>query len=96
MRLGGRVLSGSLALLVLAAAGTGWYMDRTIPQTLTTSDALDGLGNHPEADQNILLMGLDSRKDMNGNDLPYAILDKLHAGDSSDIGGYAAGQIRPR
>jgi LCP family protein required for cell wall assembly len=88
MRLGTRVLSGSLALLVLAAAGTGWYMDRAISQTLTTSDALDGLGNHPETDQNILLMGLDSRKDMNGNDLPYSILDKLHAGDSSDIGGY--------
>ena len=88
MRLGGRVLAGSLALIVLAAAGTGWYMDRTISQTLTTSDALDGLGGHPESDQNILLMGLDSRKDMNGNDLPESILDKLHAGSSSDIGGY--------
>jgi LCP family protein required for cell wall assembly len=88
MRLGGRVLAGSLALIVLAAAGTGWYMDRTITQTLTTSDALNGLGNHPETDQNILLMGLDSRKDMNGNDLPESILDKLHAGSSSDIGGY--------
>ena len=88
LRLGSRVLSGGLALIVLAAAGTGWYMDRTIAGTLTTSDALDGLGNHPESDQNILLMGLDSRKDMNGNDLPYSILDKLHAGSSSDIGGY--------
>jgi LCP family protein required for cell wall assembly len=88
LRIGTRILSGSLALIVLAASGTGWYMDRTINQTLTTSDALDGLGNHPEADQNILLMGLDSRKDMNGNDLPHSILDKLHAGDSSDIGGY--------
>ncbi len=88
LRLGGRVLAGSLALLVLAGAGTGWYMDRTIAQTLTTSDALSGLGNHPEADENILLMGLDSRKDMNGNDLPASILDKLHAGASSDIGGY--------
>ena len=88
MRIGSRALSGVLAVIVLTAAGTGWYMDRTISQTLTTSDALDGLGDHPEADQNILLMGLDSRKDMNGNDLPYSILDKLHAGSSSDIGGY--------
>jgi LCP family protein required for cell wall assembly len=88
LRIGSRALSGTLALIVLAAAGTGWYMDRTISQTLTTSDALDGLGDHPESDQNILLMGLDSRKDMNGNDLPYSILDKLHAGSSSDIGGY--------
>ena len=88
LRIGLRVLAGTLAFLVLAAAGTGWYMDRAILGTLTTSDALDGLGGHPETDQNILLMGLDSRKDMNGNDLPYNILDKLHAGSSSDIGGY--------
>ncbi|HEX4788642.1 MAG TPA: LCP family protein [Actinospica sp.] len=88
LRLGGRVLSGSLALIVLAAAGTGYYMDRTLLRTLTTSNALSGLGGKAEADQNILLMGLDSRKDMNGNDLPAAILDKLHAGASSDIGGY--------
>jgi LCP family protein required for cell wall assembly len=88
LRIGARALAGTLALIVLAAAGTGWYMDRTILGTLTTSDALAGLGDHPETDQNILLMGLDSRKDMNGNDLPYSILDKLHAGSSSDIGGY--------
>jgi LCP family protein required for cell wall assembly len=87
-RLGGRILAGTLALVVLAAAGTGWYMDRSLVQALSTSDALDGLGGHAEADQNILLMGLDSRKDMNGNDLPASILDKLHAGASSDIGGY--------
>jgi LCP family protein required for cell wall assembly len=36
---------------------------------------------------NVLLMGLDSRKDQNGNDLPQDLLDKLHAGDS-DAGGY--------
>ncbi|HET9170366.1 MAG TPA: LCP family protein, partial [Actinospica sp.] len=88
LRIGLRALSGTLALLVLAVAATGWYMDRAILGTLTTSDALSGLGDHPETDQNILLMGLDSRKDMNGNDLPYSILDKLHAGSSSDIGGY--------
>ena len=88
LRIGLRALSGTLALLVLAVAATGWYMDRTILGTLTTSDALSGLGGHPETDQNVLLMGLDSRKDMNGNDLPYNILDKLHAGSSSDIGGY--------
>ncbi|MGK5548895.1 LCP family protein, partial [Streptomyces sp. URMC 127] len=37
---------------------------------------------------NLLLIGLDSRKDMNGNDLPKEFVqDELHAG-SSDIGGY--------
>jgi LCP family protein required for cell wall assembly len=36
---------------------------------------------------NILLMGLDTRKDQDGNDLPPAILDQLHAGDGEE-GGY--------
>src|SRR6478609_2197016 len=36
---------------------------------------------------NILLIGLDSRKDQDGNELPDELLDKLHAGDS-DSGGY--------
>jgi LCP family protein required for cell wall assembly len=36
---------------------------------------------------NILLIGLDSRKDQNGDDLPQDILDELHAGGSDD-GGY--------
>ena len=36
---------------------------------------------------NVLLIGLDSRKDQNGNDLPWKILKHLHAGDSDD-GGY--------
>ena len=36
---------------------------------------------------NLLLIGLDSRKDQHGDDLPQEILDQLHAGDS-DAGGY--------
>lgn len=36
---------------------------------------------------NILLIGLDSRKDQEGNDLPWSVLKQLHAGDSDD-GGY--------
>ncbi|NMK79506.1 LCP family protein, partial [Staphylococcus capitis] len=32
-------------------------------------------------------IGLDSRKDQDGNDLPRAVLNQLHAGDS-DAGGY--------
>jgi LCP family protein required for cell wall assembly len=82
------VLAGALSVVVLVAAASGWYIERTLLATFTTSNALAGLGGHPEADQNILLMGLDSRKDMNGNDLPPAILDQLHAGSSSDVGGY--------
>lgn len=88
LRLGGRAVFGAAAALVLVGAGAGYFFERAVVGSLTTSEALAGLGTRPEADQNILLMGLDSRKDMNGNDLPAAILGKLHAGSSSDIGGY--------
>ena len=37
---------------------------------------------------NILLLGLDSRRDNNGNDLPRKLLDLMHVGSSSSIGGY--------
>jgi anionic cell wall polymer biosynthesis LytR-Cps2A-Psr (LCP) family protein len=36
---------------------------------------------------NVLLLGLDSRKDQQGNDHPQEMLDQIHAGDS-DAGGY--------
>ncbi len=88
VRVSGRALFGTAAALVLVGAGTGFFAEQAVLGALTTSGALAGLGLHPEADQNILLMGLDSRKDMNGNDLPAAILGKLHAGSSSDVGGY--------
>lgn len=54
----------------------------TISQALTAEDPRSS-GNT----MNILLIGLDSRKDQEGNDLPWSILKHLHAGDS-DQGGY--------
>jgi LCP family protein required for cell wall assembly len=40
----------------------------------------------PTVEQNILLLGVDSRTDPQGNPLPPALLDALHAGDTSDGG----------
>ncbi len=54
----------------------------TVSQALSSDDPHSSGGT-----MNILLIGLDSRKDQNGNDLPYAVLKHLHAGDSED-GGY--------
>jgi LCP family protein required for cell wall assembly len=42
---------------------------------------------------NILLMGLDSRRDNQGHDLPAPILEELHAGSSSDVGGYTTNTL---
>ncbi|WP_411141597.1 LCP family protein [Streptomyces sp. x-80] len=78
----------TLSVLLLAAAGCGWYLYDDLTRQIGSSHALDK--NAPRSAggaTNILLMGLDSRKDQEGNDLPADVLQKLHAG-SSDIGGY--------
>ncbi|GAU71061.1 putative LytR family transcriptional regulator [Streptomyces sp. NBRC 110611] len=86
-RLGRKLLLCALALVLCAGAG-GWYLYRDLAGQIGSSYALDdGSPRSAGGDTNILLMGLDSRKDQNGEDLPADVLDKLHAG-SSDIGGY--------
>jgi len=86
----GRALFGTASALVLVAAGVGWYLHSSVLGGLATSHALVGLGSAagPGGDVNILLMGLDSRRDNEGGDLPAATLAQLHAGSSSDVGGY--------
>ena len=86
----GRAFFGAASSLVLIAAGAGWYLNSSVLGGLATSNALVGLarGGAPDGDLNILLMGLDSRRDNDGGDLPAATLAQLHAGSSSDVGGY--------
>ncbi|QNG19212.1 LCP family protein [Rhodococcus triatomae] len=83
------VAVGSVA--ALAVTGTGWFVGEQLTGTFSTSDALAGLDGGRAADGaalNILLIGLDSRKAMDGSDLPAEfVTDALHAGDS-DVGGY--------
>jgi LCP family protein required for cell wall assembly len=78
--------------LVSAAAvlmtGAGYYVAHGALGGITVSDALSPEDPRSSGDNmNILLIGLDSRKDQDGNDLPWSILKHLHAGDSDD-GGY--------
>ncbi|MEV6672319.1 LCP family protein [Streptomyces sp. NPDC051162] len=77
---------------VMLTSGVGWFAYHWVNNGLITSSALDALrkGAPPKLDDsvNLLLIGLDSRKDMDGNDLPKEFVQQeLHAG-SSDIGGY--------
>ncbi|WP_308312639.1 LCP family protein, partial [Streptomyces sp. ISL-11] len=77
---------------VLLTSGVGWLTGQWLNHAVITSHALDALraGAPPHRDGavNILLIGLDSRKDMNGDDLPKEFVQReLHAG-SSRIGGY--------
>ncbi|MDD9378304.1 LCP family protein [Streptomyces sp. ZAF1911] len=86
-RLTRTLLASGCALLLLAGA-TAWYLYDDLASSIGSSKALEGAEKSKFGDTNILLMGLDSRRDQNGEDLPPAVLDKLHAGASSEVGGY--------
>ncbi|MFF0494278.1 LCP family protein [Nocardia sp. NPDC003482] len=92
-RMAGRLAAAATAVIVVSGTGFAYYTERSVNEGFTRSNviseadaaALDG-------DLNILLIGLDTRKDQNGNDLPKDILDQLHAGDGSE-GGYNANSL---
>jgi len=87
----GRMVAVVASFAVVASTGVAWATLRDLTQGITTSNALTGAptgtSRSKDGSVNILLVGLDSRKDQTGNDLPPAILDQLHAGDGSE-GGY--------
>ncbi|WP_378742701.1 LCP family protein [Nocardia brasiliensis] len=88
-----RVLVSVTALAVLSGTGFAWSAKVDFDRGFNRSDAIGA--DAPRSlggDLNILLIGLDTRKDQNGNDLPKEILDQLHAGDSDD-GGYNANSL---
>jgi LCP family protein required for cell wall assembly len=90
-RLGKGLARGLMTLVSVAAVlltGAGYYVAHGALGGITISQALSPDDPRSSGDNiNILLIGLDSRKDQDGNDLPWSILKHLHAGDSDD-GGY--------
>ncbi|MBY0443312.1 MAG: LCP family protein, partial [Mycobacteriaceae bacterium] len=83
-----RTAMALISMLTIGLTGTGWYVAHGALGGITVSQALSA--NDPRSSGNtinILLIGLDSRKDQDGNDLPWSVLKHLHAGDS-DNGGY--------
>ena len=85
-----RFLVALVSTFALALTGVGWWIAHGVISGFTISHALGidlpGTGN-VNGSMNILLIGLDSRRDQDGNELPQELLDQLHAGDS-DSGGY--------
>ena len=86
-RIAARTAVGLVSALVMMATGLAYWEAHGLLGGITISQALNGGDRSTGGAMNILLIGLDSRKDQDGNDLPQEILDKLHAGDS-DTGGY--------
>ncbi|MEU8894646.1 LCP family protein [Nocardia sp. NPDC048505] len=84
--------AGALSAVVLAGTAVGWATESSFDDGFGRSDAIGDGPRSLGGDMNILLIGLDSRKDLNGNDLPKQVLDKLHAGDGQE-GGYNANTL---
>ncbi|MBV9352281.1 MAG: LCP family protein [Mycobacterium sp.] len=77
-----------VSVVAVLLTGAGWWVAHGALGGITVSEALGADDPRSSGDEmNILLIGLDSRKDQDGKELPAAILDQLHAGDS-DAGGY--------
>jgi LCP family protein required for cell wall assembly len=77
---GAKVLAALASAVVVVVMGIAWMAYRTASVGITTSDALAGEPASTGSEQNILIMGLDSRRDQRGRPLPTDIYDGLHAG----------------
>ncbi|MER7754756.1 LCP family protein [Kitasatospora sp. NPDC097643] len=89
----GRAAACSVALAVFAASGVVWYEYTSLTDGMVTSKVIaetkKDAPKHLDNSVNLLLIGLDSRRNMDGTDIdPALIQDELHAGHSSDVGGY--------
>ncbi len=76
------VVTCALAALVLLTSGVSYLVVRDVGSI----GASHAIASGPSSGaQNILLMGLESRRDWNGNILPARILAKLHAGNAQAV-----------
>lgn len=88
-----KVAAAGLSVLVLAGTAAGWAAETGFDDGFGRSNALgDDAPRSLDGSLNVLLIGLDTRKDQDGKDLPDDVLDKLHAGDG-DQGGYNANTL---
>ncbi|WP_410661798.1 LCP family protein [Amycolatopsis sp. lyj-112] len=93
-RIGGRVALGLVSTVVIGVTGFAWTQLSRLDEAIVMADVIaptaqvpDGPAGEPlKVAQNILVVGLDSRTDANGNPLPQNVLDALHAGSGDDGG----------
>jgi LCP family protein required for cell wall assembly len=78
-----RVAAVVSSVLVLAVTGTAWGLYRDITAGIVTTDVIAGGGDG--GDQNILLVGVDSRTDAQGNPLPPEVLRELNSGADTGV-----------
>lgn len=78
-----RIGTAVASALVLVLTGGAWGLYRNVTAGITTTDL--GLGGGNGGTQNVLLVGVDSREDAQGNPLPQSVLDQLHGGPDTGV-----------
>ncbi|HJP80027.1 MAG TPA: LCP family protein [Pseudonocardiaceae bacterium] len=81
----GKVVLALAAVVVLGLTGVSWAELQKAENGVTTDNVIDGGDNgakHADGAEDILLVGLDSRTDVQGNALPPQVLASLGAGDN--------------
>ncbi|WP_084681879.1 LCP family protein [Actinomycetospora chiangmaiensis] len=77
----------AVSLAVLAVSAFAWAQVRYLDRSTASASVIQApVPPALAAEQNILLLGVDSRTDPQGNPLPPDLLAALHAGDSTDGG----------
>lgn len=85
VRLFARAVVAVVSAVVLAVSALAWVQLRTLDRSTPTAQLI-AAPVAATAEQNILLVGVDSRTDAMGNPLPPELLRALNAGGSSDGG----------
>lgn len=85
----GKAVGGLIVSVMVVLGAIAWITYHDVSTGITTSTALDGAPPSTGAAQNILLIGLDSRRDQQGRPLGKDILEAMHAGDETS-GSYDA------
>lgn len=84
-----RILVALASVFVLGATGIGWHLFRDLTGGISTTDViagrLGGFGKPPGTDQNILIVGVDSRTDAKGRPLSKKILAELRSGAEDGV-----------
>jgi LCP family protein required for cell wall assembly len=86
----GRTLVALVSAAVLATIGFGWHTYRTASDGVVRDDVITAAPlppassrDLPRVEQTILLVGVDSRTDAQGDPLPQDVLDALNAGEAN-------------
>ena len=78
----------TFSIAITLVSSLFFFFAKTAGDAIPRSNILKGVKQSKGGEVNILLLGLDSRRDANGNSLPRKLLDYMHVGSSSAIGGY--------